>query len=119
MKRAYKEFLYRLLYASLRSAKMSYYYILYKNPVQLETLHIVQYLHSLNIHILPASIIERNHPSFITELPTIIHKNKDGSLHTYSGLHQVICFYEEISGISNLLEKANEFKKNNPKYTIK
>lgn len=89
-------------------------YVLYKNPIQIETLNIVQYLHYNKISFLPHTIIERSHPSFVKELPTIVYNNK-----TYSGLSQVISLYEEISGISNLLEKANEFKKNNPKYTIK
>jgi len=31
----------------------------------------------------------------------------------------VISLYETISGINNILEKALEFKKQNPKYTIK
>jgi hypothetical protein len=37
----------------------------------------------------------------------------------YSGLDEVISLYENVSGIDNLLEKAIEFKKQNPKYTIK
>jgi hypothetical protein len=89
-------------------------YILYKNPIQLDTLYIVQYLWSINIHFLPESIIERNHPPFVTNLPTIVYNN-----HIYSGLPEVISFYEKISGIENLLEKATEFKNQNPKYTIK
>ena len=35
-------------------------YTLYKNPIQLETLYIVQYLHSKNMVFLPSYIIERN-----------------------------------------------------------
>ena len=89
-------------------------YTLYKNPIQLETLYIVQYLHSKNISFLPSMIIERNYPEFVTELPTIYYKNK-----MYKGLEEVISLYENISGIENILEKAMEFKKQNPKYTIK
>lgn len=89
-------------------------YILYKKPIQLETLAIVQYLHSINIFFLPDTIIERNHPSFIKELPSIIYKDK-----LYSGLEEVITLYESYSNIENLLEKAIEFKEKNPKYTIK
>lgn len=89
-------------------------YTLYKNPIQLETLYIVQYLHSRNITFLPSIIIERNHPSFVTELPTIQYNHT-----VYKGLEEVISLYEHISGIDNVLEKAIEFKKQHPKYTIK
>lgn len=88
-------------------------YTLYKNPIQLETLYIVKYLHSRNITFLPSIIIERNYPSFVTELPTIQYNHT-----VYKGLKEVISLYENISGIDNLLEKAIEFKKQHPKYTI-
>jgi CRISPR/Cas system CMR-associated protein Cmr5 small subunit len=80
-------------------------YILYKNPIQLETLNIVQYLYYNNIIFLPNTIIERNYPHFITELPTIIYNNN-----IYSGLKQVVSFYETISGIQKLLEKQMNSK---------
>ena len=89
-------------------------YTLYKNPIQLDTLYIVQYLHYKNIMFLPSIIIERNYPQFVTELPTINYKNKN-----YNGLVEIISLYENISGIDNILEKAIEFKNQNPKYTIK
>lgn len=89
-------------------------YTLYKNPIQLDTLYIVQYLYYNKIMFLPSNIIERNYPHFITNLPTIIYNNN-----VYSGLTEVISLYENISGIDNILEKAIEFKKQNPKYTIK
>ena len=89
-------------------------YTLYKNPIQLETLYIVQYLHYKNIMFLPSIIIERNYPQFVTELPTINYKNK-----IYNGLVEIISLYENISGIDNILEKAIEFKTQHPKYTIK
>jgi hypothetical protein len=89
-------------------------YILYKNPVQIETLNIVQYLHYNKISFLPNTIIERNHPQFVSDLPTIVYNNKQ-----YNGLEAVVSLYEECSGINNLLEKSYEFKKQNPKYTIK
>lgn len=86
---------------------------MYKNPIKVETLCIVQYLHYKNIRFLPSIIIERNHTPFVTELPTINYKNK-----MYKGLAEVVSLYEEISGIQNILEKAMEFKNLNPKYTI-
>lgn len=89
-------------------------YTLYKNPIQLDTLYIVQFLHSIGINFQPSLVIERNYPSFVTDLPTIVHNNM-----IYSGIEKVISFYEQNSGITNLLEKAKEFKMQNPKYTIK
>lgn len=99
-------------------------YILYKNPIQLETLQIVQYLHSQNITLLktqqgnipllPTAIVERSYPSFISHLPTIVCQGIK-----YEGLEGVVLFYETGSGINGLLEKSAEFKKQNPKYTIK
>jgi hypothetical protein len=89
-------------------------YTLYKRPIQLETLHIVQYLHACCIPLLPDTIFERGHPLCITELPAIYCENQ-----WYMGLNQVLFFYETKSGIKNLLEKAEEWKKKNPRYTIK
>lgn len=88
-------------------------YTLYKNPVQPETLAIVQYLHSRGISLQPNLIVERNYPSFVTQLPSIYYMNN-----LYSGLWQVIQFYESMTGISNLLTKANNFKANCPSYRI-
>lgn len=93
---------------------MTQHYVLYKKPIQLETLNIVQYLHSQNINFLPNVIIEKNYPSYVTELPTILYDKK-----LYIGIDICVKLYETYSGIDNLLEKANEFKKLNPKYTIK
>ncbi len=86
-------------------------YILYKLPIQLETLYIVQYLHANGIILLPKYIIERNHG--IVVLPTIIHNNN-----TYSGLLEVVKFYENASGINDLLTKAKDWKDINPNYRI-
>lgn len=91
-------------------------YILYKRPISLDTLYIVQYLHSIGIEIRPYTIIERNYPKEITRLPSILDQNTGI---TYAGLTQVINFYETNTGIQNLLSKAKEFKENNPNYTIK
>jgi hypothetical protein len=46
-------------------------YILYKNPIQLDTLDIVQYLYSRNLDAQPFACIERNFPENITQIPTI------------------------------------------------
>ena len=86
-------------------------YILYKNPIQLETLAIVQYLHSIGCDVRPFTCIERNHPDWVTELPSIETNSKK-----YIGLNQCISFYEEISNFKNLLSIALQFKNNNPDY---
>ncbi len=89
-------------------------YILYKQPVQLDTLYIVQYLYYLGINLQPNTIIERNHPAHIINLPSIECNGK-----LYSGLDECISFYETYSNIQNVLVLSREFKRQNPKYTIK
>jgi hypothetical protein len=88
-------------------------YILYKEPVSLDTLHIVQYLHANGITLLPKYIIERNHGHGVPTLPTIACNNK-----VYAGLSEVVKFYENASGISDLLNKARTWKEKNPNYRI-
>lgn len=89
-------------------------YILYKEPIQTETLHIVQYLHSQeHITLLPIAIIERNHPPEIKELPTI-----ETPRGLYVGIDRVVQWYEEETVVSNLLQKSKEWKKQNPKSEI-
>jgi len=90
---------------------MDYDYVLYKEPVSLDTLHIVQYLHSNGILLLPKYIIERNHGYKV--LPTIVCGNK-----IYAGILEVVKFYENNSGIHNLLSKSREWKLNNSNYRI-
>jgi hypothetical protein len=88
-------------------------YVLYKEPISLDTLYIVQYLYSLGLDFRPNVIIERNYPPEIIQLPSIRYGNT-----IYSGLDQVIIFYEECSDLINLLQKSREFKEKNPNYTI-
>lgn len=90
---------------------MSINYILYKEPVSLDTLYIVQYLHAHGIKLVPKFIIERNHG--VKVLPTIVCGNN-----IYSGLQEVIGFYEQISGITDILTKSREWKELNPDYRI-
>ncbi len=89
-------------------------YILYKEPISLDTLYIVQYLYSLGIDLQPNVILEINYPPEIIQLPSIKYGNT-----IYSGLNEVVKFYEECSNLSNLLQKSKEFKEKNPNYTIK
>jgi hypothetical protein len=81
-------------------------YILYKNPIQLDTLAIVQYLHSLGCNAQPRLCIERGHPAWVTELPSI--ETSGGQ--RYIGFDQCIQFYESLSGRSDLLADALAFK---------
>lgn len=93
-------------------------YILYKNPIQYDTLYIVQYLHYLGINIIPTCCIERNHPSWVNELPSIETISKEKEKERYVGLNECISFFEKITGIENLYEKSQIFKKLNPEYRI-
>jgi len=90
-------------------------YILYKNPIQYDTLYIVQYLHYLGIILKPQYCIERNYPSWVTSLPSIYVSNNDKK---YIGLEECIKFFQQESGVNNVLYKSNEFKKLNPEYRI-
>jgi hypothetical protein len=76
-------------------------YILYKNPIQLDTLYIVQYLYYLGYIFIPKFCIEENFPQWVTELPSIEYKNRK-----YIGYNRVMQFYEEQSRVKNLLYKA-------------
>ncbi len=87
-------------------------YTLYKQPISLDTLAMVQYLYSQNIVLLPKKIIERNYPTSITELPSI----DDGTLHI--GLQSVINWYENQSNQSNLYSKALLWKSQNKDFRI-
>jgi hypothetical protein len=89
-------------------------YILYKNPIQLDTLHIVQYLHSIDINIIPKYCIERNHPKWVAELPSIETSNGQ----KYIGINACIHFYTRVSNIENIMEKTETFIKKYPEYRI-
>lgn len=92
-------------------------YILYKHPIELDSLAIVQYMYSLGYDLRPKRIVERNHPIDVCILPCIhdLSNNK-----YYRGMREIICFYENCFSIksNDLLEKALIFKKNNPDYRI-
>lgn len=90
-------------------------YILFKNPIQYDTLSIVQYLFTKGIDVKPKMVIERNYPNYITETPSI-YIIATGQL--YQGLDLCIEFYEMISNIDNLLIKAGNFKNTYPNFRI-
>jgi hypothetical protein len=91
-------------------------YILYKNPIQLDTLEIVQYLYSRgHKNVAPACCIERNHPTWVTMLPAI---ETMGGCHRYVGLDMCVKYWENLHGVTNLLDNAHKFKLTNPEYRI-
>ena len=89
-------------------------YILYKAPVQLETLSIVQYLHSLGKLARPLYCIERSYPGWVHRVPSIETSSGD----KYIGIDECVEYYEQISGVDDILQKALEFKRLHPRYTI-
>lgn len=92
-------------------------YTLYKNPIQLDTLAMVQYLHSLGVKANLSRCIERCHPAWVTQLPTIVD---DVTGEVFEGLHECERFYERISGRGpGLLLEALAFKAEHPEYRIR
>lgn len=81
-------------------------YVLYKEPVSLETLKIVRYLHSLGIDAKPSVIVERNHPPEVIALPAIYDKQ---GKEWYVGLDRCCEFYEMCSWVYELHMKASAF----------
>ena len=76
---------------------------------------IVRYMYAIkNLDIRPISIIERNMPSYITHLPTIILQ--DGC--RLEGLNNIVIYYEKLTNTLNLIENANMFNKLNGEYRI-
>jgi hypothetical protein len=90
-------------------------YVLYKNPIQIDTLAVVQYLYYNGKDVLPSACIERNHPDWVTELPAI--ETYDGI--RYVGIWECMRFYEHVTAVRGVLEKALVFKESNPEYRIK
>ena len=80
-------------------------HVLYKEPVQLETLAIVRYLMSVRIDLRPRACVERNHPQWATELPAI----EDGAGNRHVGLRACVAFYESASGVEGLVAKSAGF----------
>lgn len=105
-------------------------YVLYKLPIQTETLSIVQYLHHEAPHLRqrPFACVERNHPDWIANAMSLpaIEVLDDPHLYNagtrmrtrYSGLQECVDFFETYSGVSNLTRRASDFKRDNPFYRI-
>lgn len=89
-------------------------YTLYKNPIQTDTLAIVQYLYHNDIFMLPTVIIEKNHPHGI-ELPAI-YDHLCNEL--YEGIDECVRFYETYTGMTGTLDAALAFKAAHPDFHI-
>jgi hypothetical protein len=92
---------------------MSPQYILHKNPVQMDTLAVVQYLHCAGRPCTPFGCVERGHPEWATELPCIETVDE-----RCVGLDACVRFWERVSGVAGLMEKALAFKEACPEYRI-
>lgn len=90
-------------------------YILYKNPIQIDTLTIVQYLHYNGHKATPKYCIERNYPPWVVDLPSIETISEQ---QRYVGLNNCILFYEKNYDIKDILAKSLNFKNKNPDYCI-
>ena len=76
--------------------------------------NIVRYLYAMDIaDIRPKTIIERNFPLNITQLPTIHIFG-----FTIFGLQNITSYYEKLLNQTNLLVKSTEFANLNPNYRI-
>lgn len=61
----------------------------------------------------PVYCIERNHPTWVTELPSIECNGQ-----RFIGLYACITFYECMTGIHDLHAKAIQFKQEQPNFRI-
>ena len=90
-------------------------YNLHKAPIQLETLYVVQYLHSLGKDLRPAMIFERNHSKHATSLPSI-HDVQADEWHV--GIDACMRFYETHSAVKNIACLAADFAERSPGFRI-
>lgn len=74
-------------------------------------LKIVRFLHWKGVDIRPLEIHERNFPSSITILPTIIINGTH-----IEGLNNIATYYESVFNVSELITKSIGFDLNNPNY---
>lgn len=92
-------------------------HVLFKRPVELDTLHVVQYLYSLGHDVRAEACIERNHPEWAVEsLPCI--ETAAGERHV--GLDACVRFYAACASVpaSSLVAEAVAFKQAHPEYRI-
>lgn len=90
-------------------------YILYKNPIQLDTLDYVRFLHYNNINATPKYCIERNWG--IEIVPTIKDLNNKK---IYKGLPECIKYYASLANtpVDEFKKQVQNFKIKNPDYKI-
>lgn len=79
-------------------------FILYRQPLQVDTLAVVRYLHHIGHPCAPTRCIAGNHPDWVHELPSIQTPTK-----RYIGIGSCLDFWQEQSGVEDLLEKAISF----------
>ena len=78
----------------------------------METLAIVQYLQTKGVDLLPAMMLERNHPDWVVETPSILCLESNVR---FVGLDRCVDYYREAAGADeNLLREAQEWKETNP-----
>jgi hypothetical protein len=91
-------------------------YVLYKNPVQADTLAQVQYLHWLgHEHARPCQVVERNHPDWASQLPSVQDVGT-GACHV--GGAACSAYLEARFGVDDLASKAAAWKDAHPEYRI-
>ena len=82
-------------------------YVLYKNPIQKDTLTLVRFLHSSGVENAPPSAIyERGWPDWVTELPSI-QTTESGGDQRFVGLAACVRFFETCTGVTDLWQKAS------------
>lgn len=77
-------------------------------------LNLSRYLFSEKIDTRPLSVVEREFPAFVTNLPTIVFING----YRVSGYKEIVKHYERMLSIDDLENKSEKFTKNNPDYRI-
>jgi hypothetical protein len=92
-------------------------YILYKNPVQSDTLAQVQYLHWLgHEHGRPCQIVERNHPEWAAAHLPSVQDVGTGARHV--GAAACTAYLQDRFGVDELASKAAAWKAAHPEYRI-
>ena len=95
--------------------KPSTLYKIHENPDCDILQSIVRYMYVMKLgDARPICIVERNMPTNITILPTIIMKNGN----KIEGIDNISNYYEKLTNTTDLIKKACQFNKLNPNYRI-
>ena len=73
-------------------------YTLFKNPIQLDTHRVVKYLQLQGHELSPTYILERNHPDWVSALPSIETDTKE----KFIGWDACVEFWERETGVQGL-----------------